>query len=564
MSLVTEATFPEFARYIEKFDDLAVDDETTGLNLHTTDLVAGVALYNGEKSFYVPIRHASTEKQSNVTPDQYKTMLGIIGRIRIHRNHNCKFDRHGLSRDGCKFVGGIKDTQSGCQLLDENNSLKLKDLGKRYLGHDADNEEKKLLATLNRWGYSKGEMWRLPPEIAGPYAEQDTVLAWNLVDYLENNLDDELHAIWEELNAFSELLRRMEARGYLVDVERLQQRKAEALNACSAISVRLRSEFGRPINVNSPAQIARVFGIDKADEETLMAIRDRPGVMEVLKYRWYMKAVNTYYNKYLGFLDGQNVIHTDFNITGTVTGRLSSSDPNMQQIPRWSEEQKVKDVFVARPGYKLVSLDYSQAEIRVAAHYTKDPAVLEIFSNGLDYHTETAKKLGIERQKAKVINLALNYGAGVFTIARQLGMNESLVKPILADYHKKFPGFRKTSRECEKVADERGYVRYWTGRRRHFNTQFAQSRAAFNSIVQGGTGEMVRRTMQRMEREIPEFHQQIQVHDSIEGEVPEELVDDIIPEIVRIAEDQPQFSVPMKVDVKTGYRMSELKEYHVA
>jgi DNA polymerase-1 len=283
-------------------------------------------------------------------------------------------------------------------------------------------------------------------------------------------------------------------------------------------------------------------------------------VLDVLRYRWYIKAVNTYYDKYLGFLDGNNLIHANFNLTGTVTGRISSSKPNMQQIPRWSEEQKVKDVFIAGEGYTLLEADYSQAEIRVAAHYTKDPGVLAIFDNGLDYHAETAKKLGIPRQDAKVVNLAINYGAGAFTIAQQLRRPESEVKKILIDYHKQFPGFRKTSKEAERIADEKGYVRYWTGRRRHFNHPTAQSRTAFNSVVQGGTAEMVRRTMQRLDDELPEALQLAQVHDSIIFKIPKSELARLAPEIKRIMEDQPQFSVAMKVDMKEGERWSEMKE----
>ena len=558
LTVITENEFPYFLQEIEKFDKLAIDTETTGLQLHTKDVVAGVAVYTGIGSYYVPIRHSM---QTNINPGQYKQLLAVISKLKIFVNHHTKFDLHALSRDGCTFSGTVIDTQPGAHLLDENNTLKLKELAKRYLSDDSADEERKLYETLDRWGLNKGEMWRLPPEVAGPYAEKDTVLAWNLAEHIAQKLPEGLGALWVELNAFSELLRKMEKRGILVDVDRLNQRKKEALAEAQKISEKLRALIHRPINVNSSSQVARVFGLKNADEEALMSVKNAPGAMDVLKYRWLLKACNLYYNKYPDLMDASNVIHTHYNITGTETGRLSCSEPNMQQIPRWSEEYKIKDVFVAREGYTFVEADYSQAEIRVAAHYTKDPAVLDIFDSGLDYHTETAKKLGIARQKAKVINLALNYGAGVYTLVKQLGWSEKDVKKVLADYHKAFPGFRKTSKEAEKIAEDRGFIKYWTGRRRHFDSPYAESRTAFNSLVQGGTAEMVRSTMQRLDSELPSAIQLLQTHDSIFFEIKKEEVKETIPEIKRIMEHQPWCSVTMKVDIKEGDRWSQMKEY---
>ena len=556
MTLVTEQTAPEVLRRLEKFDTLTVDTETTGLRLHTKDVVAGVAVFDGEESFYFPVRHSM---QTNVNPDQYKALLSIISKLKVFENHHTKFDLHALTRDGLGFKGRVIDTQPGAQLLDENDSLGLKNLGKRYLGEDSAEEEKKLYETLDRWGLNKGEMWLLPPEIAGPYAEKDTRLAHDLASYITKTLPSELYTIWEELNDFSELLRKMERLGILVDVERLNQRKKEALAEAQKINETLRNALKRPINVNSSSQVARVFGLKNADEEALLSVKD-PMAKEVLRYRWLLKACNTYYNKYPDLMDAFNVIHTHYNISGTETGRLSSSEPNLQQVPRWSEEQKIKDVFIAREGRTFVEADYSQAEIRVAAHYTKDPAVLEIFNKGLDYHTETAKKLGIDRQKAKVINLAINYGAGVKTLTQQLGWPEKDVKVVLSNYHKEFPGFRKTSRDIERIADERGYVKYWTGRRRH-TSKYSESRTMFNSVVQGGTAEMVRRTMQRLDYELPDAVQLLQTHDSIFFEIEKDLVKEIVPHIKRIMEDQPWCSVQMKVDIKEGARWSGMKEY---
>jgi DNA polymerase I len=557
--LINSETFSEALRQIEKVETLSVDTETTGLQLHTKDVVAGVSVYHPDiNGFYFPVRYAM---QVNITPDQYQQLLAVLSKVKTFIGHNTKFDRHALNRDGYQCTGVVVDTVLGAQLLDENQSLKLKLLGNRYLKVDSSEEEKELTKTLDSWGLSKGDMWQLPPKVSSPYAIKDAKLAWDLSEFIREKLPGDLNDLWLEINDYSDLLRRMEKLGILVDVERMAALKAEAFKEANALNQQLRTLFKRPINVNSPAQVASVFATVDATEETLMTIKHVPGVMEVLRYKWYMKAINTYYNKYPSFMDGNNVIHTDYNPTGTDTGRLSSSDPNLTAIPRYTPEQKIKDVFISRPGFTFVEADYSQAEIRVAAHYTQDKAVLSIFENGLDYHGETAKALGIDRQKAKVLNLAINYGAGVNALVKQIGIKEKDVKSILADYHAKFPGFRKASKEFESLAEQRGYIRYWTGRRRHFDGVNTEARKAFNSAVQGGTAEMVRRTMQRLDNELPEVRQILQVHDSIVAEIPDGSEDNLIPKIREIMEDQPWCRVKMEVDVKTGKRLSEMKPY---
>lgn len=555
--LINRDSFPEALRTIAKVDKLSVDTETTGLELFTKDCVAGVSCYQPDiGSFYIPIRHAM---DVNIDPDQYKQLLEVLAKP-IFVGHNTKFDRHGLSKDGAVFTSQVIDTCPGAQLLDENQSLRLKTLGNKYLSADSSADEKKLNETLDKWGFDKGDMWKLPPEVSGPYAEQDAVLAWNLAEFIDSKLPSEVKPLWSEINAYCEHLRGMEKYGILVDRARLVQLKRDAYIEAQGLADKLRKILGKPINVLSPSQVSKVFSTPDATEETLMSIRHVPGVNDVLKYKWLMAAITRYYNKYPEFMDANDVIHTDFNPTGTDTGRLSSSNPNLTAIPRLSEEQPIKALFIARPGKVFLEADYKQAEIRVAAHYTKDPAVIRIFDRNLDYHTETAKLLGIDRQRAKVLNLAINYGAGVNALVKQIGIPEKEVKQILKDYHDKFPGFRKTSKAFELVADERGYVRYWTGRRRHFDGLNSESRKAFNSVVQGGTAEMVRRTMQKLAKEIPEFVQILQVHDSVVGEVDAKEAYKIAKKVKEVMEDQPYFSVALPVDIKIGDRLSEMKE----
>jgi DNA polymerase I len=555
--IVTNDTLADLLVKVEKLDKLAIDTETTGLHLFTKDVVCGVSIYHPDiGAYYFPIRHSSRD---NLTTDNYHKLLSAVSNVTMI-GHNTKFDRHGLTRDGALFSTKVIDTCSGAQLLNENQRLGLKPLADKYLDFGSSTSEKELYKNLDTWGFDKGEMWRLLPDVSAPYAEMDARLTWDLAEFLDKKLPSEVRPLWDEVNDYSELLRGMEECGILVDRAKIAELKNEAYMEAQALSDKLRKTLGRPINVLSPAQVARAFAIPDATEETLLTVKHLPGVDEVLRYKWFMAAITRYYNKYPGFMDANNTIHTDFNPTGTETGRLSSSNPNLTAIPRYSPEQRIKDLFIARPGRVYIEADYKQAEIRVAAHYTKDPAVLRIFEDDLDYHTETAKALGIDRQKAKVFNLALNYGAGVGALVKQIGIPEKQVKTVLKNYHEKFPGFRKTSKRFEEVADERGYIRYWTGRRRHFDGDSSESRKAFNSCVQGGTAEIVRRTMQRLVKDCPEFVMVLQVHDSLLGEVDERIAPEVAKKVKEIMEDQPYFSVKLPVDMKIGTRLSEMKE----
>lgn len=559
--LVTQNNFAECMAKIENRERLAVDLETTGLHSHNIRkkaVIAGIAVYNGQETFYFPFNHTGGR---NLGSDSLSILLDCISYTKRVDNWNIKFDMLFLMNAGMKKLPPVVDGMFGIYLLNENRSRKLKTCANDFLGVDSDKEEQDLINLLSSWGYSKEEMWRMPPDFVAPYAEKDTVLAWNMVDLLEKQLPVHLQELWAELNYLSNMVTEMELKGLQVDSDVLSNLESEAQLATFLLERRIRENY-QGLTVTSPAAIAKRFGLPDAKEETLLLHKSKPGVQDILEHRWWSKAVNTYYGPYrTEWMDVNGIIHPTFKITGTVSGRFSCADPNLQAVPRYSAQQKVKDVFVATPGTVFVEIDYSQAEIRVAAHYTKEASILNAIREGKDIHQTVADEAGIDRQTAKTINFATIYGAGAKRLAEQLNVTVAQAQKFLNKYNETYPGYRQTSRQAQDVASSRGYVEFWNRRRRNYNERDSEPHTAFNQIIQGGVGQMVVRTMCRLHKELPELGVRVQIHDSVLAEVDGKLSRDIIAEAQRIMEDQPQFCVPLKTDVKVGRSWGSLIKY---
>lgn len=562
--LITQNNFAEGMHKIIGRRELAVDLETSGLQPFETpkqNKICGVAVFNGEESVYFSFAHSNSE---NLTNDQKKSVLDVLSGTPLLINHNIKFDLRFLRVAGMGQVPCVVDTMLGLYLLNENQSLALKTSSDRYLGSNSSEEERKLNETLLNWGYNKGEMWRLPASFCAGYAEQDTRLTWQLKGFLEKTLDKKLHSNWDDLNSFVNTLLKMETAGLHVDMGILERNEKEAQLASMLLAGRIKDRYGKGFDPGSPSMVARKFQLQDATEESLESIRAfRPDVSDILEYRWWKKAIDTYYKPYrVEFTDRNSNLHTEFKIAGTVTGRLSSREPNLQAVPRMSPQQKVKEVFTAREGKTLLEVDYSQAEIRVAAHYTREPTVVNAIRSGSDIHQAVADEVGCTRQEAKTLNFAIIYGAGAKRIGAALNKTIPEASKLLKAYHDKYPGYRKLTRQAEEVAIEKGYVAMWNGRRRHYNTKDSEPHTAFNALIQGGVAQMVIRTMNELDAILPDHAQMLcQVHDSVVLECDEDKVSETVEILKSVMENQPQFNVPMTVDVKVGKSWGGLEKY---
>ncbi len=556
--LVTRATFDECLARVTS-DRLVVDTETTGLIPYArsgrpADRVIGVAVKSHDETFYFPTRHAHAK---NIDESQYARLVERLSKAEEFVGHNTKFDVAMLAQDGLPLPKVMTDTSVGSFLYNENESHKLKPLGDKYLGVNASHEAEKLDKLLLQWGLGKGDMWRLDPSYVAEYAEQDVKLADSLDVWLRTHLYSP--SLYTEVSDFARVLCDMEMTGIWANRETIGFLRHEASTKARGLLTDLQALAGFPINPNSPKQVTGWLKCADSTEATLQKL-DHVGASLILDYRAWQKAVDTYYNQYANLVDGRSTIHTRYHPTGTVAGRISSADPNMQAVPRRTEEQKVKDLFQAREGYFFAEFDYSQAEIRLGAHYTGEAAIMEILANRGDIHTIVSKKLGIPRQAGKTINLSIVYGIGAIALSEKLNIEKKKAQEFLDAYHKEYTGFRRVMRAAEKTAEVRGFIQMWTGRRRHFNVREAETRKSFSNLIQGGVGEIVRLAMCRVHKEIPRSSARmlLQVHDSIlfEVKIGEE---EVLHEIKGIMEDQPWCRVKMIVDMKVGQTWGGLK-----
>jgi DNA polymerase-1 len=560
--LVTHENLPIAIEAIQNRDRLAVDLETTGLvPWHTKlkDSIAGIAIYNGSESFYFPFHHTGGR---NLSKEILQVVLTIISKTPRIDNWNTKFDMQFCRIAGMPdYPAFIVDGMNAMYLVNEELPRKLKSTADLIFKDGSSSEEEKLEKLLSSWGYGKEEMWRLPPDFVEPYACKDTVLAWNLVDYFEKKLPEKLKVLWHQQNKLLRVVAKMEYAGLPVDEKSFHKILSEAQLGAFLLERNLKEQYPG-LNPSSPASIAKTFHVPNAQEETLVHYTKKPGINELLQYKWYTKAINTYYRPYQEkFIDKDWLIHSNFNQLGTKSGRFSSSEPNLQNIPRFSEEQKVKHVFKTQPGYEYLECDYSQAEIRVAAHYTKEPSLIEAIKNGADIHQVVADEAGIDRQTAKTINFATIYGAGAKRLSEQLNCSLEKAQKFLNKYNETYPSYKTVARAATDVATKRKYVEMWNFRRRNFSQKDSEPHTAFNQLIQGGVGQMMIGTMIELDEKLPELSVRVQIHDSLLSIVPVKDIKEIAHEAKKIMEHQPQFIVPMKVDAKKGSVWGEMTKY---
>jgi DNA polymerase-1 len=564
--LITPDTFNEAIEKIQTQPKLAVDLETTGLNPWKNqkgqDQICGIAIHSGIDGWYFPFGHSNSE---NCSKEQKEVLTNLLSRKEVLCNHNINFDRHFLSRIGCNTKEvKVVDTLLGAHLLNENDNNKLKALADKHLGTNSSEAEKHLTKVLMSWGYAKDDMWRLPAELVAPYAIQDTKLALALEGFLDRRLDKRVRPLWDELNEYSTVIFKMVERGIRCDTDTVKELRNEAYAKCTDLEQRIKSVAGRHVNPSSPASVGKWLLVQSTEEEHLSKLKAREGVPELLQFRSWKKGIDTYYNKYLELVCEDGRLHCDMRITGTGGGRLSTANPNLQAVPRYTEEQKVRKCLKPTEGKVFLEVDYSQAEIRLAAHYTKEQTIIEALKKGKDLHQFVADEAGIDRQTAKTINFSIIYGSGPGRLAEQLGIPVNKAKEFLYNFHDRFPKYKQLTNQAQKMAEERGAIRYWTGRLRHFDGPESEPHTAFNQLIQGGVSEIIRRAMTAIDAALPEKEAAmvLQVHDAILFEVEPKELKHVYHTVKEIMEYQPEFDVPFVVDAKIGPSYGEMVKYN--
>ena len=559
--------------------DPTVDTETTGLSIfgnaeRKRDMIIGYAIHDGREAYYLPFRH---EQGQNLPIDCLHFLRKYLSDPnRTYGGWNYNYDLHMMAFDRIPMAPNIEDAMLALHLINENEpNFRLKDTADRYgIGDGSLQEsilEDKVFEECQKLGFecsrsknaannTKSMMYVLDPADVEPYACDDVRLTRQLLDLLKPALRQSgLYDLWKQVNYYSYIICQMEHVGMHIDPDVIADYRNEAVEKFADAQKRLDEAAGFPLNPNSPKKVCEFLGVQSSAAEVLQNVIDAGGkdaenAKLVQEARGWKSVDSRYYTPYLNAMDNNNCLHCNLNMTGTYTGRLSCSNPNLQAVAKSTEVFKVKDVFTARPGFLMIQADYKQAEMRLVTHYTRDSLMKELIENDADLHSETANRLGIPRQAAKRLNFSVIYGIGAKHLSESLRVDLPVAKDYLEKYHGLYPGFRKLMYQCEDFAKEYGYIEMWTGRLRHFNVKEADPHKAMSNLIQGGVAEIVRVAISRLFPAITDIggRMLMQVHDSIIFEVPEDQINVALPTIKLVMEDF-EFDPKPGVDIEYGY-----------
>jgi len=544
-------TYREEIEKFSKCGTVIVDTETTGLNPFKDDHIVGVSLgtpiiEDSVYSVYIPFRH---QKGTNIPLELIPELNKVFSGNKKVLGWNLKFDNHFLRRDGVDIGTQLYDVMLAAHLSNENNApFALKTHAAKYFGKEAVTADEELKRLLRGRKEGIGE---LDPSLVSDYAEADVALPWKLFRRYKAVLEkDDVYNLFMEICEYSKIVTNIEQRGVLVDFNECGKGIKLCMEKLTELRANIDKILGIHINLNSPQQICRALGL-KSSEKTVLEKSSLPVAQMILDHRHWHKLLNTFYTAAVDMADPSFRVHPNFNIHGTVTGRLSCKSPNMQAFPREGEYSHVRGVIVAPEGYSLIAADIDQAELRMLAHYSQDVTLLDAYRTGKDIHQEAANKLGIDRFSAKTLNFAIIYGAGSYKIAKLLGISLEKAEEVLARYAKVFPGVKALSYKICETAEIYGRIRMWSGRLRRFQYK-SECYKALNSLIQGGVAEIVRTATMRLHPLLPEdVHIVLQIHDELLLECPDSKVDQIVPILKQVMQDW-SFRIPIKVDVKVG------------
>jgi len=572
----TESDLAELKRKIKSKGRVAIDIETD--TLYGKLVGISFSLKKGQ-GFYLPLLkkfHLAEIKDILKNPSIEK-----IG-------HGLKYDYRILFREKAEFKGLAFDTLIAAHLLDpEKRNYKLDRLAFSEFGQEMIPIEslmgKDYAVTLDQVELTKLK----------DYSCEDADISYQLYRRFRPELKKRgLTKLFKEIELpLITVLAKMEELGIKIDQPYLEKLRDKVGSRIREIRKEIYSQAGKEFNINSSVQLREVLfgrlkisprdikrgkmGLSTAATE-LNKIRTRHSIVDsILNYRQLEKLHNTYLKPLAEKVDTNNRLHTNFNQTATATGRLSSSEPNLQNIPARSDiGREVRQVFVSQRGFRLVSFDYSQIELRVVAHLSKDRELVKAFNDGQDIHALTAAELNNipikrvtarQRREAKTINFGILYGMSPYGLAQALGRSPQYAAEYIKSYFDHFSGVKEYLAQAKREVARKGYTETLFGRRRYFNLQNSRffqkqiERAAINTPIQGTAADLIKKAMVEIDRKMPEARLLLQVHDELLFELEPGKIKEKVKKIKKIMEEVVKFRVPLKVDVKSGQRWGSLK-----
>jgi len=576
---------------------VVVDTETTSEFPLSASLVGISICASPPSAAYVPVGHETSEAQIPLETVR-EVLAPILADPAVRKvGQNIKYDLLVLERHGMGLAGIEGDTMIASYLLNPSRRQhNLAEIALEYLGHrmtsfrevTADQKRVKNFA-------------RVPLSLARDYSCEDAHVTALAAEILWKRLrEDGLWDLFKEVEIpLLEVLARMEKTGILVDRAALLDLSREFGERLNVLEREIHALAGTPFNINSPQQLAEVLFVRcrlpqikktrkktgySTDVEVLTELAKHHTLPErILAYRNLQKLKSTYVDGLLAMVDPDTGrVHTSFNQTVTATGRLSSSEPNLQNIPvRTEEGRRIRAVFTAPEGSLLVSADYSQIDLRVLAHYSRDPALVSAFHAGEDIHTRTASQVfGVApglvtpemRRVAKTVNFGIIYGMSAFGLARELGIGRREAQEFIDRYFSTYPGVKRYMEEVVAAAREKGFVTTILGRRRAIPDisspvksvrEFAE-RTAINTPIQGTAADIIKVAMLRVDKAIRDrglgAHILLQVHDELVIEVPAAQAGDVSDLLKDAMENAVELIVPLSVSVKRGPNWASLED----
>ncbi|GAB2499766.1 DNA polymerase I [Pseudoxanthomonas sangjuensis] len=595
-TVLTREQLDAWVAKLRAADEFAFDTETDSLDPMRASLVGLSFAVEPGKAMYLPVAHDYPGAPGQLARDEALAALEplLSDPAKKKLGQHGKYDLHVLRRHGVDVAGYADDTMLESFVLNSGSSRHDMDsLAQRYLGYETIKYE-----DVAGKGSKAIPFAQVSIDDATRYSAEDADITLRLHRALLPKLEAEpgLRRVYREIEMpLVPVLARIEANGVLVDADELRRQSADLSKRMLAAQQKATELAGRTFNLDSPKQLQALLfdelklpavlktptGQPSTNEEALEAIADQHELPRViLEYRGLAKLRSTYTDKLPEMVNPQTGrVHTSYHQAGAATGRLSSTDPNLQNIPiRTDDGRRIRTAFVAPPGRKIAAFDYSQIELRIMAHLSQDEGLLRAFASGADIHKATAAEVfgrkmedvtANERRAAKAINFGLMYGMSAFGLARQLGIGRGEAQDYIALYFSRYPGVRDFMERTRQQAREQGYVETVFGRRLYLDyinkgTQGQRAgaeRAAINAPMQGTAADIIKRAMVAVDGWLAGHRDQalmvLQVHDELVFEAEAGFVDTLRREVAARMASAAELAVPLVVDCGVGGNWDE-------
>ena len=591
-TVLTQADWDQFFQRLSTEKRFAIDTETTSVDYRIAEMVGFSVAFDAKDAYYIPLAHDYEGAPEQLNRDAVLAQIKpILEDAQIEKiGHHLKYDAHIFENHGIHLQGWYFDTMLASYVLNAVATRhSMDDVARVYLSHLTTTFEQVAGKGAKQKTFNQIEL-----ETAAHYAAEDAHVTYRLYEVLDRRLKEipELSNILHHIEMpVARVLTSMEENGIQLDLSFLDQLGVEFSETIQSLENQIIEIAGESFNVSSPKQVGEVL-FDKlglkggkktatgqySTSEAILEKIDHPIAALILEYRGLSKLKSTYTD---GLLKQANPethrVHTSYHQALTATGRLSSTDPNLQNIPVREEiGRQIRKAFVAPQGRVLLAADYSQIELRLMAHFSQDEALVHAFNHGQDVHRRTASEVlsvpledvtNDQRRQAKAVNFGLLYGMSEFGLIRQLGFTREESQNYIKQYFHRYPGIYEYMQRTCQIASEQGYVETISGRRlytpdidaRNMMIRKGAERAAINAPLQGSAAEIIKMAMIEVDKILPSAQAKLllQVHDELVFEVDEAIADELAIKIAEAMQNVVTLSVPLVVEVGKGLNWDE-------